>query len=808
MKYALVNPNWTFHRSVYFGCAEPHLPLELGYARDLLEQAGHEAIIIDGHLFDLDLGQIRRRVVDFRPDFTVVDTAPTYLFWRCPQPELRVPQQLIRELREIGGTLVAVGPHGSVTPRIVLSKLGLKVLIMGECEEVLPLLADRDWKQIPSLAWQDGAETRLQDGPHAVDVKKLKPLAWPDEWIDRHTHHHHRFDATPIGPGAEVEASRGCPYRCTFCAKEAYRDAYRSRPLEFVLQEIDRLTSQGVNYIYFIDEIFLPNRPLLEALLQRHIKFGIQTRIDLWEPDMLKLLGEAGCVSVEAGVESLDEEQRKMLGKHCRISTEEISKRLIWGKRFIPFMQANLLTSGKDDPKIITRWRKNLRAEGVWANDPVPLYAYPGTPEYRLRWGAPDDHAWERAHEDYLRRFTTFSDIQQEKPAPLHELELPGTGISVEGESGFRVLMTTDSCGGVWDFCVELASALSRLGISTVLATLGMALTQDQRREAAAIPGLILEESLFKVEWMPDSREDVIRSGHWLLELERRFTPDLIHLNGYAHAVLPWRAPTLVTAHSCILSWWQAVHGVPAPESMAQYARDVAAGLKAAQRVTVPSNGLLKALEAIYGRLPKAQVIWNGREASRYHPQEKEAFIFYAGRLWDEAKNIAALEAVAPRLPWPIYLAGGWEKPGGFGRKPVSATCLGTISSEEVARWMARASIFALPARYEPFGLSALEAGLSGCALVLGDIPTLREIWQEAARFVPPGDYNELLETLKALIRDPGELQRLGAAARERALTFSSDRMVRAYRDVYLDLLKRKRTTIVAEKHVAVAPAV
>jgi radical SAM superfamily enzyme YgiQ (UPF0313 family) len=112
-----------------------------------------------------------------------------------------------------------------------------------------------------------------------------------------------------------VEASRGCPYTCTFCAKIDFRDAYRRRRLDLVLEEIDGLVAQGVTYLYFVDEIFLPQRPLLEALVSRPVRFGVQTRIDLWKPDMLDLLGAAGCVSIEAGVESLTEEGRAALDK-------------------------------------------------------------------------------------------------------------------------------------------------------------------------------------------------------------------------------------------------------------------------------------------------------------------------------------------------------------------------------------------------------------------------------------------------------------------------------------------------------------
>jgi anaerobic magnesium-protoporphyrin IX monomethyl ester cyclase len=259
--------------------------------------------------------------------------------------------------------------------------------------------------------------------PQAATFVDAPPLAWPDTWLQHHRHHHHRFDRTPDCPGAEVEASRGCPYACTFCAKIDFRDRYRRRRLDLLLAEIDALIEQGVGYLYFIDEIFLPQRPLLEALCRRNVAFGVQTRIDLWKPELLDLLGSAGCVSVEAGVESLTPAGRAALDKNCRLSTEDLSALLIHARRRIPFVQANLIRSAGDDAAMVARWRDSLQAQGVWANDPVPLFPYPSTPDYRRLWGEPDDQAWERAHAHYLRQFTAFSDIQDARPLPLPELE-------------------------------------------------------------------------------------------------------------------------------------------------------------------------------------------------------------------------------------------------------------------------------------------------------------------------------------------------------------------------------------------------
>ena len=220
-----------------------------------------------------------------------------------------------------------------------------------------------------------------------------------------------------------METSRGCPYHCTFCAKENFRDRYRRRPLATILAELDGLLAAGVGYVYFIDEIFLPWRELLEAIAPRPIVFGVQTRIDLWRDDMLDLLGAAGCVSIEAGVESLTAEGRDWLDKDCRVSTDELTRRLIYAKRRVPFVQANLIASDSDNPGAVEHWRSALRAEGVWANEPVPLFPYPGSPDYRRLWGLPDDFAWERALDYYLDRHAVFSDIQNTQPQRLCELE-------------------------------------------------------------------------------------------------------------------------------------------------------------------------------------------------------------------------------------------------------------------------------------------------------------------------------------------------------------------------------------------------
>jgi glycosyltransferase involved in cell wall biosynthesis len=247
--------------------------------------------------------------------------------------------------------------------------------------------------------------------------------------------------------------------------------------------------------------------------------------------------------------------------------------------------------------------------------------------------------------------------------------------------------------------------------------------------------------------------------------------PDVVHLNGFAHGALPWRAPVVVAAHSDVVSWWWAVHGEPPPERYDRYRSAVEAGLRAADVVVAPTETVLADLERHYRLRAPRRVIPNG---SSFVPAaaEKEPFVLGLGRFWDEAKNVGALERVRAGCPWPVLVAG-------------AGTARGSLDRDEVRTLLARAAVFCSPARYEPFGLGILEAARSRCALVLGDIPSLREVWRDAALFIPPADDDALAAALRLVARDEELRVELGERASRRASCFTVERMASAYADVY-----------------------
>jgi glycosyltransferase involved in cell wall biosynthesis len=343
--------------------------------------------------------------------------------------------------------------------------------------------------------------------------------------------------------------------------------------------------------------------------------------------------------------------------------------------------------------------------------------------------------------------------------------------------------MTADTVGGVWTYAMELTRALPK--VEFTLATMGRKPSEGQRSEVPSNVELV--ESEYKLEWQQEPWDDVARSGDWLLELEARVGPDLVHLNGYSHGARAFNAPKLVIGHSCVVSWWKAVKSEDAPAEWDTYREHVARGLSGAHTVGAPSAWMLASLDENYSFRAPRRLLYNGRRFTPSTGHGHRATVFAAGRLWDEAKNLRAVVEAAPRIDWPVRMAGD----GGSDARNV--TWLGWLEPSDLARAYGESAIYLFPALYEPFGLSVLEAALSGCALVLGDIPSLREIWRDAAVFVPPRDPSAIARTTNEIIGNDHFRHELSQRAQKRAKEYTVDRMARDYRTTYDALLKNRR---------------
>jgi glycogen(starch) synthase len=358
-----------------------------------------------------------------------------------------------------------------------------------------------------------------------------------------------------------------------------------------------------------------------------------------------------------------------------------------------------------------------------------------------------------------------------------------------------KVLMTADTVGGVWSYALDLCEGLAQRGIQVCLATMGSPLSEHQHLEAARIPNLDLRESSYKLEWMDQPWSDVDRAGLWLLELEKEIQPDIIHLNGYALAALSWASPVIIVAHSCVLSWWKALRGNPLPSEWLEYKSRVQQGFKHADAVVCISRAYAEELNSLYGEIKNLSVIYNGRDASAFYTADKKQQIFSMGRVWDEAKNLSALGQIINKHKVPVLIAGNNRHPDHAEPLEVpNVQLLGTLSQAEVKRYLSESMMYVLPAKYEPFGLSVLEAALSGCLLLLSDIPVFNELWLDTALYFNPERPDELDSLISKIIAHPEEYRPLVERAKARARFFSLDAMVDNYLDLYHSLVNSQAT--------------
>jgi glycosyltransferase involved in cell wall biosynthesis len=363
-----------------------------------------------------------------------------------------------------------------------------------------------------------------------------------------------------------------------------------------------------------------------------------------------------------------------------------------------------------------------------------------------------------------------------------------------------RILLLADCVGGVWQYSLELAAGLAAHKIEVVLAVAGPQPTPAQRAAAEAIPGLRLQPLAAALDWQAPNARDLSPLRAQLIALAGDAGVDLIHLNGAALGDLPIAQPVVATQHSCLATWWQAMRpGEALPESWRWHRARTAAGLAAAAAVIVPSAAFADRLRRVYGSQIALDVVHNGRtlRAPRVAPR-RQMVVLTAGRLWDEGKNLHTLDAAAAGIRWPVLAAGPTRGPDGQEIRLKHVVALGTLDGATLDDRLWRAPVFASLAIYEPFGLAVLEAALSGCALVLSDTATFRELWDDAALFVPPNDPSAARDAVNGLIAEPELRLRLGARARARAGAYTQEACVRGTLAVYQRGLGQTSSTLLA----------
>ena len=356
--------------------------------------------------------------------------------------------------------------------------------------------------------------------------------------------------------------------------------------------------------------------------------------------------------------------------------------------------------------------------------------------------------------------------------------------------SRLKLLLTTDAVGGVWTYSLELAQALAEADdVMVYLAVLGPSPAAEQMDAAAATPGLQLVDTGLPLDWLAEDPAQMREAARRLNDLAVSAGVDLVQLHTPALATIPYDVPVVGVVHSCVGSWWAAVKEGSLPDDLAWRADLVREGLRTMDAVIAPTHAFAAAVRETYGLPSVPLAVHNGRTSARQAEAAQGDVAFTAGRLWDEGKDVAAFDRAAALSSVPFRAAGPLGGPNGTGVTLTHAQALGRLDDAALREQLAARPIFVSTATYEPFGLSVLEAAQAGCALVLTDIPTFRELWGDAALFVPLHDEHAISAAVDQLIAEPEARLRLGQAARARSERFTPAATATAMLDQYRTLL-------------------
>ncbi len=354
-----------------------------------------------------------------------------------------------------------------------------------------------------------------------------------------------------------------------------------------------------------------------------------------------------------------------------------------------------------------------------------------------------------------------------------------------------RVLLTVDAVGGVWWHACDLVDLLDREGVACLVVGSGPAPNAELMRETKGWRQSMLEWTDHPLDWMTEDQAalDAARS-----DLERRardWQADIVQVNMPSQAAgLRADLKVVAVSHSCRATWWQATRSGQPPDAWWPGIERTRRGLARADRVMAPSHAHARALRQTYGPIERITVVHNAiLDDGPVEIGDRERVILAAGRWWDDAKNLAALDRAAARCAWPIMIAGPMAGPDGSARTARNVVELGALDHAELRRRMACAAIFTSASVYEPFGLAVLEAASHGCALVLADIPSFRELWRDAAIFADPRCEDGFGTALDRLVGNDSERRRLGKAARVRSADFAPVRQRDAVLEAYADCL-------------------
>jgi glycosyltransferase involved in cell wall biosynthesis len=370
-----------------------------------------------------------------------------------------------------------------------------------------------------------------------------------------------------------------------------------------------------------------------------------------------------------------------------------------------------------------------------------------------------------------------------------------------------HVLMTSDTLNSnLWAYTRDLVTGLVARGMRVTLVSFGEIPLPEQTSWMERLRGLEYRPTAFRLDWMHEGEQNFAESSAYLSSLLSELNPDVFHSNHLCYGGLQGPVPRIVVAHGDLLTWWKSVHGRQPKDSswLRWYRRTTQDGLFNASAVVAGSDWMLDSIKECYPAPMNGVVINHGRNPIHFNPYvTKSDSVLSVGRLLDPAAQVHLLAEHPHSVPVCVVDAKQPEHAAepevradvGFKDGDSGLVVRGPRSEPQLRLLYSRSAIFVSASRYEPSGITILEAALSRCALILNDIPAQREIWGPAAVYFRTNDGDSLCDAVRILNGDPELRRNFANRAFNRAREcYNANRMTSNYIQLYRSLTNQNAT--------------
>lgn len=310
-------------------------PLGMVYLAALLREKGYEAKFIDANILNLTREEIIKQLKEFRPD---------YVLYNGITDNLQHTISWIRGIKEEYNKPVIIGgPHMEIYPKETLTHECIDYGVVGDGWETLPELLEalevnRNLKDIKGLVYrEDGMIVMTETRPKTVS---LEDVPFPARDLLQND----KYDTvlSKARPITIMITALGCPFKCTYCCTDTN---LRARSAEHIVAEVEECVNRyGIKEIEFYDETFTVNKKKMNRFLdlveQKKLEFywSVRTRVDCVDKQLLGRMSENGCIRINFGIESGDEDVLKAINRNMSIDT--IREAVRWSK------EAGIMTFG------------------------------------------------------------------------------------------------------------------------------------------------------------------------------------------------------------------------------------------------------------------------------------------------------------------------------------------------------------------------------------------------------------------------------------------------------------------------------